>query len=67
MDISVTITDNRAYIAVSGEVDTLDAEGHLSEIEGLHEDAHDMDFDLERVSYISSSGLRVLLRAKNIA
>lgn len=67
MDLSVNISENRARITVVGMVDTLDSEGFLSKLEDLPEEAQNIEFDLERVSYISSSGLRVLLKAMDMA
>lgn len=67
MDLSSKISDNCARITISGMIDTLDAERLLSELESLIEDAANIEFNLEQTAYISSSGLRVLLRAMDIA
>jgi len=71
MDLSVekNISENcaSAKITVWGMIDTLDSERFFSELERLPEEAQNIEFDLENVPYISSSGLRVLLKAMDMA
>ena len=67
MILSSNISDNRALVTISGEIDTLDAESLISELESLPEEARFIDFDLENASYISSSGLRALLKAMKMS
>ena len=67
MNLSVSNTENCSKISVEGMIDTLDSEKLLSELERLPEEAQNIEFDLGNVSYISSSGLRVLLKAMDMA
>jgi anti-anti-sigma factor len=48
-------------------IDTFDSEKLLEQVESLPEEAQNIDFDMEHVTYISSSGLRVLLKAMDMA
>jgi anti-sigma B factor antagonist len=67
MELSTNVLDGCAKITVSGMIATLDSEVFLSELERLPEGVRNIEFDFEHVSYISSSGLRVLLAAISIA
>ncbi|MBR5765259.1 MAG: STAS domain-containing protein, partial [Lachnospiraceae bacterium] len=64
LNIQKTIEDGKATLALEGMLDTVtspELEKELGEVlEGLTE----LTFDLEKLEYISSSGLRVLLFAQ---
>jgi anti-sigma B factor antagonist len=67
MNISANISDTCAHIIISGMIDTHDSEKFLEQVESLPEDVQNIEFDMEQVTYISSSGLRVLLKAMDMA
>ena len=51
-------------LAVEGRLDTLTANEFGSEVKKLIENATNVIFDFDKVEYISSTGLRVLLFAQ---
>ena len=58
-------TENGAlYIALEGELNTLTTPAFEAELEPLLADAASVTLDFEKLSYISSAGLRVLLAAE---
>jgi anti-anti-sigma factor len=62
MEINATLHDNVAAVAVSGRLDSSNAEGlkeRLGEI--IHSGASRLVIDLHEVIYISSAGFRTLL------
>lgn len=64
MTITKTKNDNALTIALEGRLDTLTA----PELEAVMKDAlagtEELTFDFEKLDYISSAGLRVLLSAQ---
>lgn len=50
-----------ALIALEGELDTLSSADFKSDIEGFLDDVTDLTIDMEKLDYITSAGLRVLL------
>ncbi len=61
MDITKTITDNKAVIKLSGWLDTKTTPELAEVIEALPEDINEMTLDLGKLEYISSAGLRQIV------
>ena len=58
-------TENGAlYLTLEGELDTLTSRNFEAELEPLLADAASVTLDFEKLEYISSAGLRVLLAAE---
>ena len=63
MQIDKNIIDNELIIKLEGRLDTTTAselENEISNLEGIEK----ITFDLEKLEYISSSGLRIILKCK---
>lgn len=58
--------DNKLTIKVSGRLDTTTAPAFEKEIMDNIEGVKELVFDFSSLDYISSAGLRVLLKAKKI-
>ena len=52
------------FIALEGELDTLSSPDFEAELEPLLPEADSVTIDFEKLEYISSAGLRVLLAAE---
>ena len=52
------------YVALEGEMDTLTSPGFEAELKPLLAEATSVTLDFEKLEYISSAGLRVLLAAE---
>lgn len=64
LNITKTLEDEKAFFALEGRLDTLTA-GELEEqIRASLEGVNTLTLDLEKLEYISSAGLRVLLAAQ---
>ena len=64
MKINKTKDGNSLTIAVEGRLDTLAAPKFEEEVMKSIGDITDLTFDLEKLEYVSSSGLRVFLKAQ---
>ncbi len=64
MTITKTENGNTTVIAVEGRLNTTTANEFGNEVKALLETAENIVFDFEKVEYISSTGLRVLLFAQ---
>lgn len=64
MEITKTINDNTATIALSGRLDTLTSSDLEAELETVLSEVTYLTFDFKELEYISSAGLRVLLTAQ---
>ena len=53
-------------ISLEGRLDTLSSPGFEAELEPLLADAESLTIDFEKLEYISSAGLRVLLMAAQV-
>ncbi len=64
LTVSKTIEHNKAILAPEGRLDSATAPEMESVIKELLPDITDLTFDFEKLEYISSAGLRVLLSAQ---
>ncbi len=64
MEIKKTIEGASAVVALSGRLDTMTSPELEKELESILSDATDLVFDFAFLDYISSAGLRVLLKAQ---
>ena len=64
LNIQKTIEDGKATFALEGMLDTVTAPELEKELVEVLEGLTDLTFDMEKLEYISSSGLRVLLFAQ---
>jgi anti-sigma B factor antagonist len=63
MNIEFNKTENNVVIAIDGRLDTTTAPELESSLKEIYDEAGFLTFDCEKLSYISSAGLRVLLSA----
>ena len=61
LNITKTVENEKAVIALEGRLDTVTAPELESEIKDLPEEITELVLDFENLDYISSAGLRVLL------
>ncbi len=66
MEIIKTSEGGKLKIALEGRLDTNTAPELESELKGGLDGVSELEFDLEKLEYISSAGLRVLLSAQKI-
>ena len=66
MIINKTRTDAKLEIALEGRLDTMTAPDLEKELKESLEGVTSLKFDFEKLDYISSAGLRVLLSAQKI-
>ena len=66
MIINKTRTDTKLEIALEGRLDTMTAPDLEKELKESLEGVSSLKFDFEKLDYISSAGLRVLLSAQKI-
>lgn len=64
MTIEKTRNGSALTIALSGRLDTITAPNLEAELKEALEGVEELTFDLEKLDYISSAGLRVLLSAQ---
>ena len=64
MKIEKMSEDGKVILNVSGRLDTLTAPELEKELDIVLTDAKELVFDMEELEYISSAGLRVLLKAQ---
>ena len=64
MDIKKTSDGGRLTIALDGRLDTTTSPELTKELESSLDGVNELVFDLAKLEYISSSGLRVLLSAQ---
>ena len=63
MLIEKTIENGKAVFALDGRLDTLTSPDLDKALEALPEEANELVMDFSKLTYVSSAGLRVLLRA----
>ena len=66
MTINKTLNETELTIALEGRLDTVSSPELEKEIDASLENVTSLILDLEKLEYISSSGLRVLLKAQKI-
>lgn len=64
MTVEKNIENEKVTLKVSGRLDTTTAPELEAAIADVLENAKDLVFDLENLEYISSAGLRVILKAQ---
>ena len=64
LNINKTAENGTLTIALEGRLDTVTAPALEQELRNLLEGVTELDFDLAKLEYISSAGLRVLLLAQ---
>lgn len=66
LDIEKTTEDKRIIYTLEGRLDTTTSSDLEKEVKALPEDIQELVFDFEKLDYISSAGLRVLLAAQKL-
>ena len=66
MNVNKMIEGNKLTLAVDGRLDTNSSPALLKEFTDISEGVNELVVDLEKVDYISSAGLRVLLSMRKI-
>ncbi len=66
MTITKNLEGTKLTIALEGRLDTTTSPQLEAELHPAIDDATEVTFDLEKLAYISSAGLRVLLSAQKI-
>ena len=64
LDIKKTTEDKRIIYSLEGRLDTTTSPDLEKEVEAVPADTRELVFDFEKLEYISSAGLRVLLAAQ---
>ena len=64
LTIKKTVENNKAILAPEGRLDSSTAPTMESAVKEVLPDITDLTFDFEKLEYISSAGLRVLLSAQ---
>ena len=66
MNIVKNIENGKVVLAIGGRLDTTTAPELEKELENLLSEVKELVFDMSELEYISSAGLRVLLKAQKI-
>ena len=64
LDIKKTIEGEKAVLTLSGRIDSNTARDLEREVKAVLDGVTDFTLDMEKIEYISSAGLRVLLAAQ---
>ena len=64
LNVEKKLENGALFIALEGELDTLSSPDFEAELEPLLAEANSVTIDFEKLEYISSAGLRVLLAAE---
>ena len=64
LNITKTIENGKAAFSLEGRLDTVTSPSLEAELNGALEGASELTMDFEKLEYISSAGLRVLLAAQ---
>lgn len=64
LNLEKKLENGALFVALEGELDTLSSPGFEAELEPLLAQADSVTVDFEKLEYISSAGLRVLLAAE---
>ena len=66
MTIEKKLGNESATLVVSGRLDAQTAMDFENELDTVLPDARELTFDLEGLEYVSSAGLRVILKAQKV-
>lgn len=66
MQIKKSLENGKVVLGISGRLDTTTAPELEKEMENLLSEVKELVFDMSELEYISSAGLRVLLKAQKI-
>ena len=66
MTIEKILNGETATLVVSGRLDTLSAPELEKEVDGVVANLKELTFDMTGLEYVSSAGLRVILKAQKI-
>jgi len=66
LKVEKKLEDDKLYVAVEGRLDTITSPDLEKEINESIEGVKELTIDFEKVEYISSSGLRVLLAEQKV-
>ncbi len=66
LNIVKNIENNKACVTLEGRLDTVTAPELDRELKGVLEGISELTLDFEKLEYVSSAGLRVLLSAQKI-
>ena len=64
MKIEKNVENGKVVLAISGRLDTTTAPELEKELENLLAEVKELVFDMSELEYVSSAGLRVLLKAQ---
>ena len=64
MKIEKNIENGKVVLSIEGRLDTITAPALEKELEEVLAEAKELIFDMEALEYISSAGLRVLLKSQ---
>lgn len=66
MTIQKTLNGNELHVALEGRLDTTTAPQLEAELKASMDGITELDLDFEKLEYLSSAGLRVLLAAQKV-
>ncbi len=66
LNMEKKVENNALYIALEGQLDTLSVPGVEAELKPLMAEVTSVTIDLEKLDYMSSAGLRVLLAIQQV-
>ncbi len=66
LNIAKTIEEGKAAFALEGRLDTVTAPDLERELKATLDGVSELTMDLEKLEYVSSAGLRVLLSAQKV-
>lgn len=64
MNIKIKTESGKTTLSLDGRLDTITAPELEAVVEGIPDDTKDLVFDMSKLGYISSAGLRVVLKAQ---
>ena len=66
MTIEKILNGETATLVVSGRLDTLSAPELEKDVDGITADLKELIFDMKGLEYVSSAGLRIILKAQKV-
>lgn len=64
MEISKILEDGKITLKVSGRLNTVTASELENEVSAIGDDINEVVFDFENLEYLSSAGLRILIKTQ---